>query len=109
MMDDQEFQTRADEALQNLARKLGTAGDEYGFEADFNGGALAIEFDEPPGKFVISPNRPVHQIWVSAHSRSFKLDWDAARGAFVLPGTNQTLAEMIAGAITQQIGETVTL
>jgi iron donor protein CyaY len=108
-MDEQEFLTRADEALHYLARKLAEAGDEYGFEADFNGGALAIEFDDPPGKFVISPNRPVRQIWVSAHSKSFKLDWDAGRGTFVLPGTNQTLAEMIAGAITQQIGETVTL
>lgn len=108
-MDDQEFQTRADQALHDLARKLAAAGDMHGFEADFNGGSLAIEFEDPPAKFVVSPNRPVRQIWVSAHSRSFKLDWDAARSAFVLPGTNQTLAEMIAGAITQQIGETVTL
>lgn len=108
-MDDQEFQTRADEALHDLARRLSSAGEEHGFEADFSAGALAIEFDDPPGKFVVSPNRPVRQIWVSAHSKSFKLDWNAARAAFVLPGTNQTLAEMIAGAITQQIGETVTL
>ena len=33
---------------------------------------------------MVSPNAPVRQIWVSAHSKSFKLDWDAAKEAFVL-------------------------
>jgi hypothetical protein len=46
---------------------------------------------------------------VSAHSKSFKLDWDAARGEFVLPGTGQSLAQMVGGAISQQLGEEVTL
>lgn len=108
-MDDQQFQTLADRALNDLARRLSTAGDQYGFEADFNSGALTIEFDDPPAKFVVSPNSPVKQIWVSAHSRSFKLDWDHARAAFVLPATGQTLAEMIAEAIGKQLDQTVTL
>jgi frataxin-like iron-binding protein CyaY len=51
----------------------------------------------------------VHQIWVSAHSRSFKLEWEDARAAFVLPSTKQTLVEMIGEAIGQQLGETVHL
>jgi frataxin-like iron-binding protein CyaY len=58
---------------------------------------------------VVSPNAPVRQIWVSAHSKSFKLDWDDARQAFVLPSTKQTLAEMMAEAIGQQLGESVVL
>jgi CyaY protein len=58
---------------------------------------------------VVSPNAPVSQIWVSAHSKSFKLDWDPARGAFVLPVTGQSLAELIGSAIGQQLGETVML
>lgn len=108
-MTDQEFQTRADQALHDLYRRLSTASDEHDFEADFNAGALAIEFEDPPAKFVVSPNSPVRQIWVSAHSRSFKLDWDEARGAFVLPATGQTLAEMMGEAIGKQIGAEVSL
>jgi len=84
MDDDLSFQRHADEALTSLNRKLGTAGDEFGFESDLNDGALKIEFERPPAKFVISPNRPVHQIWVSALTRSFKLDWDETRSAFSL-------------------------
>jgi iron donor protein CyaY len=108
-MDDQEFQKRADEELDSLYRKLTRASEGADFEADFNSGALAIEFEDPPGKFVVSPNSPVRQIWVSAHSKSFKLDWNAGRGAFVLPDTGQTLTELIALAISRQLGEEVAL
>jgi CyaY protein len=108
-MDEQEFKRRADEALNSLYRKLAAASDEYDFEADFNAGALAIEFEEPPGKFVVSPNTPVRQIWVSARSKSYKLGWDASKNAFILPETGQTLPDLIASAVGQQLGEKVVL
>lgn len=108
-MDEQEFKTRADEALTSLYKRLASASDEFEFETDFSSGALAVEFESPPGKFVISPNAPVRQIWVSAHSKSFKLDWDSVQSAFVLPSSGQTLAELVADAISQQIGEEVSL
>jgi len=108
-MDDQEFKKRADEALTALYKRLAAASDEAEFEADFNSGALAIEFEEPPGKFVISPNAPVSQIWVSAHSKSYKLDWDPVQNTFVLAGTGETLTELIQDAIAKQLGEEVSL
>src|SRR6202035_1976958 len=108
-MDDQEFKKRADESLNALYKKLAAASDEAEFEVDFNSGALAIEFEDPPAKFVISPNSPVHQIWVSAQSKSYKLDWDTVESTFVLPGTGQTLTELIQDAITRQLGEEVSL
>ena len=108
-MDDQEFQTHAGEALHDLYKRLNAASETHEFEADFNSGALAIEFEEPPAKFVVSPNSPVRQIWVSAHSKSFKLDWDAARDEFVLSTTGQSLAQMVGGAISQQMGQEVKL
>lgn len=109
MLDEQRFKTYCDAALAGLNKSLMRAGDEFGFEADMNSGALSVEFEEPPGKFVVSPNTPVRQVWVSAHSKSFKLDWSDAAGAFVLPGTGQTLAELMAEQISKQIGEEVTL
>jgi iron-sulfur cluster assembly protein CyaY len=108
-MDEQEFKTRADQALSALYRKLASASDDYDFEPDFNSGALAVEFDEPKAKFVVSPNTPVRQIWVSAHSKSFKLDWDTVRNAFVLPENGQTLDELMSEAISTLIGEPVEL
>lgn len=108
-MDEQEFKTRADTALESLYKKLSAASDQYDFEPDFNAGALAIEFEQPKAKFVVSPNTPVRQIWVSAHSKSFKLDWVPARTAFVLPETGETLDELIGSAIGQQVGAEVRL
>jgi CyaY protein len=108
-MDDQEFKRLADEALQALYKRLTAASNDAEFEADFNAGALTIEFEEPPGKFVISPNAPVHQIWVSAHSKSYKLDWDSAESTFVLQPSGQSLTELIQDAITKQLGEEVSL
>src|SRR3954471_14816938 len=98
-MDEQEFKSQADAALQSLYKKLAAASDRYEFEPDFNSGALGIEFDEPKAKFVVSPNAPVRQIWISANSRSFKLDWDQARQEFVLPSTGQSLESFIAESI----------
>ena len=108
-MDDKEFERQADSALARLNRKLGAAGDNFGFESDFNAGALTIEFDEPPGRFVVSPNSPVKQIWVSALTRSFKLHWDDSRQEFVLPETGQALDAVIEEAIGKHTGEQVKL
>ncbi len=108
-MDEQEFKTQSSLALETLFKKLNKASEQFEFEPDFNSGALSIEFDEPKARFVVSPNAPVRQIWVSAHSKSFKLDWDPARSAFVLPTTSETLDQMIASAISKHLGEDVTL
>jgi CyaY protein len=99
MLGDQEFQRVSDESIAALYGKLAEASDNYEFDVDMSGGALTVEFEEPRERFVISPNSPVRQIWVSAHVQSFKLDWDAERSAFVLPATGESLEELIAGAI----------
>ncbi len=108
-MDEQDFKKQSDAALESLYRKLSAATDRHEFEPDFNAGALTIEFEEPKARFVVSPNSPVRQIWVSAHSKSFKLDWVAAKNAFVLPETGETLEQMIAGAIAKHLGEEIEL
>jgi hypothetical protein len=37
------------------------------------------------------------------------LDWDPARNAFVVPGSGQTLAALMADAIGKQLNEEVSL
>ena len=57
------------------------------FRSELQQGLLHVVFETPiAAKFIVSPNAPVRQVWVSAMSRSFKLPWDAARGAFALDG-----------------------
>ncbi len=106
MIDEQEFRTHAANAMSQLQRALEKAADTYGFDVDSKEGALAIEFEDPPAKFVISPNAPVRQIWVSALVRSFKLDWSGDANTFVLPD-GKTLTALIAEVAGTQLGETV--
>ena len=109
MMDEQDFKKKADEALTALHRALIGAADDFGFDVDFNSGALGVEFEDPPAKFVISPNAPVRQIWVSAHAKSYKLDWDIVENTFVHVGSGATLKDLIEKAISRQLHEEVSL
>ena len=109
MMDEQEFRKHADEALHTLHRALVAAADDYGFDVDFNSVALGIEFEDPPAKFVVSPNAPVRQIWVSALAKSYKLDWDVVENAFVHTESGDTLKELIERVISKQLKEEVSL
>jgi CyaY protein len=103
MLTEQEFQQKADAALESLYNRLATAAGDFDFDVDMNAGALSVEFEEPRERFVVSPNSPVRQIWVSAHVQSFKFDWSDPCAAFVLPSTGQTLEELMASAIQKRI------
>src|SRR6267378_8019438 len=103
MLDEQKFKKLADDALNSLNRDLIAASDDYGFEVDFNAGALGVEFEEPPGKFVISPNTPVRQIWVSANSKSYKLDWDIVENSFVHVESGDSLKTLVEKAIGKRL------
>jgi iron donor protein CyaY len=107
-VDEQQFRLRADAALSDAYDALVEASDEHDFETDL-GDTLTVEFSEPPAKFVVSPNTPVRQIWVSALTKSFKLDWNEARQTFVLSDTGQSLRELLADAVSTQLGTTVSL
>ncbi len=83
-MDEHEFQKRCDAAFEILRQRLQDAGDAHGFEVEGGSGKLEIQFeDADETRFVISPNTPVRQIWISALTTSFKLSWsDAAATLF---------------------------
>ncbi len=104
-MDDQDFRRRADAAFEDLKRSLYAAEGEADFEVEDSAGAIHISFEEPPAKFVISPNAPVRQIWISALSTSFKLDWSDEKNEFVLAKSGEPLKPLVARLINQQLGE----
>ena len=95
MLTEQEFRVRSDEALGGARRTLMPLADAEGFELELQNGVLDLVFEEPrDAKFVVSPNAPVRQIWVSAMARSYKLAWEAERQAFVLNG--EALTDLLA-------------
>jgi frataxin-like iron-binding protein CyaY len=84
---EQEFRVKSVEALESARRALLPLADSDGFEVELQNGVLNLVFEEPiETKFVVSPNAPVRQIWVSAMSRSYKLSWAPDAGGFALDG-----------------------
>ena len=87
MLSEQDFRLKADHALEQAQRALLPLADEQGFEVELQNGVLQVIFEEPSAtKFVVSPNAPVRQMWVSAMSRSYKLGWSDAASTFALDG-----------------------
>jgi CyaY protein len=84
---DQDFRLQADHALERAQRALLPLADEEGFEVELQNGVLQVVFEDPsPAKFVVSPNAPVRQVWLSAMSRSYKLTWSPTSSQFELDG-----------------------
>ena len=93
-LSEQDFRVKSDEALESTRRALLPLADEAGFEVELQNGVLNLVFEEPSdARFVVSPNAPVRQVWVSAMSRSYKLSWAPELGAFALDG--ETLAKLL--------------
>ena len=108
MLDEKDFQRKADAAFEELKRRLLALGDEHGFDVEGESGKLEVVFEEPEeAKFVISPNTPVREIWISALSTSFKLGWSEARNSFVLEKTGETLSQLMSRILSEKIGTAV--
>jgi CyaY protein len=110
MIDEPTFRRESDRALEALKQSLIDAEEEGGFEAEDNNGVLNVLFEDGAGKFVFTPNTPVRQIWISAQSTSFKLDWSETASAFVLPKTGEALKALTERLLREQVGdESITL
>ena len=110
MLDEKDFQKKADTAFEDLKRRLLTLGDEHGFDVEGESGKLEVIFEEPEeAKFVVSPNTPVREIWISALSTSFKLGWSDSKSAFILEKTGENLFDVMSRVVSQQLGTQVKL
>jgi len=110
MLSEHDFQKKADAAFEDLKKRLLLLGDQHDFDVEGESGKLEIIFEEPePARFVISPNTPIREIWISALSTSFKLGWSEARNAFVLEKTGEDLHTVVSRVVSQQLGSQVKL
>ncbi len=96
LMDEATFRRESDRALEALKQSLITAGDESGaFEFEDNNGVMNILFEDGSSKFVVTPNTPVRQLWISAQATSYKLEWSAESAAFILLKTGEALKSLV--------------
>ena len=105
MIDEATFRRVSDRALEALKQSLIAAEEDGGFETEDNNGVLNVLFEDGGTKFVFTPQTPVRQIWISARTTSFKLDWGEAAGSFVLAKTGETLTSLTARLLREQLSD----
>jgi len=106
MMDEATFRSLSERALERLKQSLIVAEEATdSFEFEDNNGVMNVLFEDESSKFVITPNTPVRQIWISALSTSFKLDWDPVADAFVLPKTGEPLLPLLERLLRQHLND----
>ncbi len=106
MLDEAAFRRECDRALESLKQALIAAEDSGGgFEFEDNNGVMNIIFEDGSSKFVVTPNTPVRQVWISAQATSYKLEWSEAAGAFVLPKTGEALIPLTQRLLREHLGD----
>ncbi len=105
MIDEATFRRESDLSLEALKQSLIAAEEDGGFEAEENNGVLNILFDDRPGKFVLTPQTPVRQLWISAQSTSFKLEWSDSAHAFILSRTGEDLRSLTERLLREQLDD----
>ena len=105
MIDEATFRNESDKALEALKQALIDAEEEGGFEAEEKNGVLNVLFEDGAAKFVFTPNTPVRQVWISALSTSFKLEWNEAAQAFTLPKTGEDLRTLTERLLREQLND----
>jgi iron donor protein CyaY len=106
MIDEATFRNESDRALEALKQSLISAEDDNGtFEFEDNNGVMNIIFGDGSSKFVITPNTPIRQVWISAQATSFKLDWSEAAKAFTLAKTGEDLKTLTQRLLREHLND----
>ena len=106
MIDEATFRHVSDQALESLKQSLISAEDDSGsFEFEDNNGVMNIIFENGSSKFVVTPNTPIRQIWISAQATSYKLEWTEAANAFTLPKTGEDLKTLTQRLLREHLGD----
>jgi iron donor protein CyaY len=106
LIDEATFRRESDLALESLKQSLIEAEDDSGsFEFEDNNGVMNVIFENGSSKFVVTPNTPVRQVWISAQATSFKLEWNEAAHAFTLPKTGEALKPLMQRLLREHLGD----
>jgi CyaY protein len=105
MIDEPTFRRVSDQALESLKQSLIAAEEDGGFETEDHNGVLNVLFEDGSTKFVFTPQTPVRQIWISARTTSFKLDWSDSATAFVLSKSGEDLKTLTQRLLREQLAD----
>jgi iron-sulfur cluster assembly protein CyaY len=103
------FSQHYDETIRDLETRLSNAidgGTEFDFEK--NGDVLTLEFDDGE-RFIISPNSPVQQLWVSANFSGSRFNWSDEANEWIHEKDGRALTHFLDEELSKKLGKAVSI
>ena len=103
LMDEQAFRTLVSSALSDLSLQVDRI-DSDAFETRLADGVFQVDF-EGGGVFVLSPQVPVRELWLSAFSRAWHFRY--VDGAWLERDSGEALDGILSAHFTRRLGQPV--
>ncbi|MFI5264109.1 MAG: iron donor protein CyaY [Candidatus Kapaibacterium sp.] len=101
------FTERYDSTIRNLDDALSALIDSGSdFELEKNGDVLVITFTDG-SKFIISPNSPVNQLWVSANYEGHRFNFNESKSAWVDEKSSEEFLGYLSRLLSQRLAEEI--
>ncbi len=107
-MTDISYATRVIQTLESILEQLEAEAACDDLDMDIVDGVLTVGFEDG-GQIIINRQEPVQQIWVASPLGPAHFNFDNERSAWVDDKTGATLMDTLGRALSQKLGETVTL
>ncbi len=103
------FTQHYDTTIQNLDDDLSSLIDTGSdFELEKNGDVLTIIFEDD-SKFIISPNSPVSQLWVSANYEGHRFNFNEERSAWFDEKSGEEFLIYLSRLLSEKLIENISL
>ncbi|MEO6940344.1 MAG: iron donor protein CyaY [Candidatus Kapaibacterium sp.] len=103
------FHDRYDATIRALEEQLSDIIDSgQDFEMERNGDVLNLEFEDG-ARFIISPNSPVEQLWVSANYAGNRFNWSDEVNDWINEKTAEPFRPFLAASISGKLGASISL
>jgi iron donor protein CyaY len=103
------FINRYDTTIQKLDDQLSALIDNGSdFDTEKNGDVLTISLEDG-SKFIITPNSPVSQLWVSANYEGHRFNYDEIKAKWIDEKSGEEFAEYIAKLLSEKLNEKIKL
>ncbi len=103
------FTQQYDSTIQKLDDSLSALIDSGSdFDLEKNGDVLSILFEDD-SKFIISPNSPVSQLWVSANYEGHRFNFDDLNASWKDEKSSEEFLTYLSRLLSEKLSEDITL
>ncbi|MEP7236193.1 MAG: iron donor protein CyaY [Ignavibacteriota bacterium] len=103
------FTDRYDSTIRNLDDALSSLIDSGSeFDLEKNGDVLSVIFEDD-SKYIISPNSPVSQLWVSANYEGHRFKFDEVHSNWVDEKSGEEFLAYLGRLLSDKLAENISL